>query len=308
MRRVINGSGVDNTVAAQAYLLSNNRYLIKDLYLIGEPDDPRALWLTEHEAPVLYQPWGTFQPAVISRGQVTAKIGLDSQTLQVTWSPGKRASTVNTATASPYQLAQLHFYDNWPVRIWRAIMPTPGDANSIGCIEWFAGRVSTAAPSRNKIVFSVPDYMNVLKQKVPSTVIELTNVMAATAASTLPPGDPSIPIFQCFTGSTETGIIADCTSPTAGKIYSGNLFAGGYMVFLSGPGATLAGCWSAIGQNGAFTDGSGNHHSEFTLYAALPWPPTPTVDTFYVSKTAPIDSADPASFGFPYVPNPQTAV
>lgn len=308
MRKVINGAGADNTAAAQAYLLANNRRLIKDLILIGAPDDPRALWLTDYEAPVLYKPWGTFLPAAISRGQVTAKIGLDSQTLQITWSPGKQASTVNTSTASPYQLARLHFYDNWPFRLWRAIMPTPGDANSIGCIEWFAGRVSIAAPSRNKIVFSVPDYMNCLKEKVPSTVIELTNVMAATAASTLPPGDPSIPIFKCFTGSSTTGIIADCLSPTANKIYSGNLFAGGYMVFLAGAGATLAGCWSAIGQNGEFVDGAHNHHSEFTVYAALPWPPTPTVDTFYVSKTAPIDSADPASFGFPYVPAPQTAV
>jgi hypothetical protein len=80
------------------------------------------------------------------------------------------------------------------------------------------------------------------------------------------------------------------------------------MVFLAGAGATLAGCWSAIGQNGKFTDGSHNDHSEFTVYAALPWPPTPTVDTFYVSKTAPIDSADPASYGFPFVPVPQTAL
>jgi hypothetical protein len=308
MRKVINGAGADNTVAAQAYLLANNDYLIKDLILIGEADDPRALWLTDYEAPVLYQPWGTFLPAVITRGQVTAKIGLDSQTLQLTWSPGNQASTQNTSTASPYQLAQLHFYDNWAFRLWRAIMPTPGDANSIGCIEWFAGRVSTAAPSRNKIVFNVPDYMNALKQKVPSTVIELTNVMAATAASTKPPGDPTIPIFQCVAGSSETGIYADCLSPTANKIYSGNMFAGGYMVFLAGTGATLAGCWSAIGQNGEFTDALHVHHSAFTVYASLPWPPTPAVDKFYVSKTAPIDSADPASYGFPYVPAAQTAI
>lgn len=308
MRRVINGSGVDNTAAALAYLRAHNRLLFADLYLIGEPDDPRALWLTDYEAPVLFQPWGTFQPAVISRNGVTAKIGLDSQTLQITWAPGNRNFTENTGTMTPHQLARLHFYDNWPVRIWRAIMPAPGDANSIGCVEWFAGRISTAAPSRNKIVFAVPSYMDVLKLKTPSTVIELTNVMAATAAANVPPGDPSIPRFNVVTGSTETYIIADCTAPTANHIYSGNLFAGGYMVFLAGAGATLAGCWSAIGQNGKFTDGAHNDHSEFTLYGALPAPPVPGADTFYVSKAAPIDQTEASYFGFPYVPNPQTAV
>jgi hypothetical protein len=149
--------------------------------------------------------------------------------------------------------------------------------------------------------------MDVLTQKVPSTVVEVTNTLAGTTPVNLPAGDPSIPVFACIAGSTETYIIADCTGPTAHKIYSGNLFAnGGYMVFLSGTGATLAGAWSAIGQNGEITVGS-THYSQFELYSSLPWPPTPGVDTFYVSTAPPIDVSDEGSFGFPYVPVPQSA-
>jgi hypothetical protein len=80
------------------------------------------------------------------------------------------------------------------------------------------------------------------------------------------------------------------------------------MVFLAGPGATLAGVWSAIGNNGSFTDGSGNHHSAFSIYSPLPWAPTPGVDKFYVSPAAPINISDGDYFGFPYVPAPTTAV
>jgi hypothetical protein len=80
------------------------------------------------------------------------------------------------------------------------------------------------------------------------------------------------------------------------------------MVFLSGSGATLAGAWSAIGQNGEFTDGDGNHHTEMVIYSPLPWPPTPGVDQFYVSTTAPINLGDEDYFGFPYVPLPTQAV
>jgi hypothetical protein len=308
MRKVIGGNGQDTTAATQAYLASTPNPLIRDLILLGPPEHPQSIWMTNYEAPLLWKPWGTFQPATVSRNGVTTKVGLEVQKISLTWSPGNRASTVSTSTASPQQLARLHFYDNWPVRIWKVFMPTPGDANTLGATDWFGGRIDTASVDRGKIAFSISSFLNVVTQKVPSTVIEVTNTLAATGAATAPPGDPSIPVFQTFAGSNENQIIADCLTPTAGKIYSGNQFAGGYMVFISGPGATLAGAWSAIGGNGEFSDGSGNHHSSFSIYSPLPWPPTPGVDKFYVSTTAPINQSDESYFGFPYVPSPQTAV
>jgi hypothetical protein len=311
MRTVIDGSGADSTAATQAYLNSTATPMIRDLVLIGPPENPNALFLTNHEAPVNYRPYGIFRSAVIKRENVKAEIGLSAQALSISWTPGKSAlssSTKSLATASPYQLAQQHFYDNWPVLVLRCFMPTPGDAETLGCAVWYGGRVRTVQQQRNKLIFNTKSYLDVLTQKVPSTVVEVTNTLASTSPVTLPTGDNSIPVFTSIRPSTNDYIVADCTAPGAGRIYSGNLFAGGYMVFLSGPGATLGGAWSAIGQNGMFTDGNGNHHSEFIIYSPLPWPPTPVVDKFFVSKTPPINVGDEGFFGFPYVPIPTTGV
>jgi hypothetical protein len=308
MRRVIAGNGQDNTAAAVAYLAANKTLILRDLILIGAPEDPRSIWLTNHEAPVIYSPWGRFNTAVVKRDMVQCKIGTDAQSLSITWSPNTQATGTSISSASVAQLARLHFYDNWPVRIWRALMPTPGDADTLGCVDWFGGRIDTVSPKRNQIVFNVKSFLDVLTQKVPSTVIETTNTLASTAAVTLPPGDPSIPVFECVAGSTENYIIANCTAPSAGKIYPGNQFAGGYMVFLSGTGALLPGFWSAIGQNGMYTSGLGEEYSQFEIYASLPWPPAPGADNFYVSMTPPLGAEDGDFYGFPYVPNPQSGV
>ena len=311
MRTVIDGNGANSTAATQAYLNSTVDPIFRDLYIIGPPENPNALYLTNHEAPVLYKPYGKFFPAVVSRDRVKAEIGLSPQSLSITWTPGSSAqasSTQNTATASPYQLAAQHFYDNWPVLILRCFMPTPGDADTLGCAVWYGGRIRTCEPQRNKIVFNTRSYLDVVTQKVPSTVVEVTNTLASTSPINLPAGDASIPVFSCIRPSTNDYIVADCTSPVVNKIYSGNLFSGGFMVFLSGPGATLAGAWSAIGQNGQWTDGHGNHHSEFVIFSPLPWPPTPGVDTFYVSKAPPINVGDEGYYGFPWVPIPTSAV
>lgn len=308
MRQCTGGNGQDTTAAVQSYLANTVNPLIRHIYLIGEPDDPNAIFLTDHEGPVLYNPWGTFQPAVIKKSGITTKIGLEVQKCTVTWTPGNLQTGVTIATANPLQLARIHYYDNWRVRIWKVFMPTPGDATTLGACEWFGGRIGNATIGRNQIEFSVTSFLDVVSQKVPANVIESTSTLAGYTAATIPPGDASQPVFEVFTGTTTTSIIADCLTPTANKIYSGNLFVAGYMVFLAGAGATLPGVWSAIGANGEFTDGNGNDHSIFTIYSALPWAPTPGVDTFYVSMAAPINQADGDYFGFSFVPAPSTAV
>lgn len=311
MRTVINGAGADSTAATQAYLNSTSKPIIRDLYIIGPPESPNALYLTNHEAPVLYRPYGKFMPAVVKREGVVAEIGLSAQALGITWTPNASAvasNTQNLSTASPYQLAAQHFYDNWPVLILRCYMPTPGDAETLGCAIWYGGRVRTCKPQRNKLVFNTKSYLDVVSQKVPSTVVEVTNTLASTSPVNLPPGSESIPVFSCIRPSTNDYIVADCIGPHWNKIYPGNLFSGGFMVFLSGPGATLAGAWSAIGQNGMWTDGHGNKHSEFVIFSPLPWPPTPGVDTFYVSKTPPINVGEEGYYGFPWVPIPTAGV
>ena len=116
---VIAGDGSDSTDATQAYLAATDAPILRDLIIIGDPSNPGSYWLTDHEAPVLYPPYGTFQPAVVSRDMVEATISLDAQSLAIDWSPGASAqssATVNTGTASPYQLARQHFFDNWLMR------------------------------------------------------------------------------------------------------------------------------------------------------------------------------------------------
>lgn len=308
MRKCIGGNQQDTTAAVQAYLAGTVRPLIQHLYLIGEPDDPASIRLTDYEAPLQYNPWGTFLPAVIKKDGVTTKIGLEVQKINVTWTPVNLQAGVTIATANPLQLARIHYYDNKPVRIWKVFMPTPGDANTLGACEWFGGRVGSCVVDRSQVQFSVSSFLDVVTQKIPANVIESTSTLAGYTAATIPPGDASIPIFKVFTGTTTTSIIADCLSPTANKIYAGNQFVAGYMVFLASTGATLPGVWSAIGGNGAFMDGSGNNHSIFSIYSALPWAPTPGVDTFYVSQAAPISQSDGDYFGFSFVPSPVSAV
>lgn len=308
MRRCIGGDGTDTTAAVAAYLAGRENPLIRHLYLIGDPDNPQAIYLTDHEAPVIYNPWGTFYPSVIKRGTITTKVGLEVQSTTVTWTPGSASFTVNSQTASPLQLARLHFYDNWPVRIWKAFMPFPGDCNTLGACEWFGGRIGSITLGRNEMQFQVKSFLDIVTQKVPANVIESTSTLAGYTAASRAPDDPTIPIFQCFPGSTTNQIIADCLSPTAGKIYAFNHFLGGYLVFLAGTGATLAGIWSAIATNNLYTDGNSNTHSLFDIYSPLPWAPTPGVDQFYVSTAAPINANDGSYYGFNFVPSPQQAV
>ena len=308
MRQMIGGDGTDTTETTQDFLLSTDQYLFRDLYVIGRPGEPNTIYLTNHEAPLLYTPYGEFFPAVVSRDKVTVKVGLESSEMAVTWAPGNQVGTSNTGTMSPFQLAQQHFYDNWPVLILRTVMPTPGDANTYGCTVWWGGRVHTASVKRNSLVFNCKDYLDTLSQKVPSAVVEITNTLASSAAATLPTSPAGLPVFTCESGSSENQILGACTSPSSGHIYGTNDFAGGYMVFLAGAGATLAGVWSAIGSNQEYTDGI-THYNQFLLYQTLPFPPTAGVDTFYVSMQAPADisSVGPQS-GFPWVPAPQQAV
>ena len=313
MRQCINGYGVDSTSSCMAYLLGTSEPIIRYLYLIGDPDNPNAIRLTDYDGPVVYQPWGTFSPGTVKNDTVTCAVGLQVQQTSVTWTPGSlqmgtAAFSSSVTTANPIQLAKAHFYDNWPVRIWKIFMPVPGDAMTLGGCAWFGGRVGGVSYGRNGLVFTCSSFLDVVTQKIPANVIESTSTLAGYTGASLVAGETSQPTFIAVEQSTAGTIIADCLSPTVNKIYSGDLFVGGYLVFLSGVGATLAGVWSAIGNNGSFTDGNGNTHSIFSLYSPLPWAPVPHVDEFYVSPTAPINIADGDFYGFPYVPSPQSAV
>lgn len=63
MRRVTDGNGNDSTTALAAWLGVNDELWLRNLYIIGDPDDPASLWLTDHESPLVWSCWGDLQPS-----------------------------------------------------------------------------------------------------------------------------------------------------------------------------------------------------------------------------------------------------
>jgi len=306
VRQVTDGTGANSTTATLAYLKAQTQLYLANLYLIGNPEDPGALWLTDWETDLEWTIWGTFKHTAIKRGTVSAKIGLEVATLDITWNPQPTPFTQNTQTADPKQLAQIGFYDNMPVRVWRCIMPTPGDANTLGAFELFGGTIADSVVDRGAIKFTVNSFLAVINQKVPPNVIEITNMLANYRAATPPIGLSEIPQFSVVAGSTTTRINADESSPNPGQIFADHTFDAdgkgtGYLVFNSGGTNTLGGIWSAIALSTSYTDGGGSHHNEFVIYDPLPWAPTPGVDSFYVSGAFPGTQADAIAAGLPYI-------
>lgn len=312
MRTFMDGNGNDSTGAVMAYLASNKQLRIADLYLIGELEDPTATFLTDWSSDLSWPVFGTFKAATINRGGITSQVGFQVDTLDVTWSAKLTAFGTSPSTANPYQKAQSGFYDNQKFRLWRTLMPEPGDANTFGACEWFGGRVASAVVQRGSIKFTINSFLDVVNQKVPPNVIELSNSLAGYVGATpvLADAETKVPTFTTIAPSSTDVIIGDTIQPTAHKIYGTDAFIRGFMVFAAG--STLAGFWSPVAHNlKRFVIGTGNFN-EFDVFAPFPWAPTPG-DVFYVSTAWPVDLAsaqavNAAYFGFPFVPVPESAI
>ena len=309
MKTVINGNGQDVTAAVNSWLASRNQLFLADLYLIGYPEDPQALWLTNWQAPLNWAAWGTFQSAVIKRGSVTTKIGLDPQKLDVTWTPANSPYVANMQLANAYQRVQAGYYDNMPVRVWSVYMPAAGDANTFGASQLFGGRVGATTCQRGTITFSVSSFLDVVTQNVPTNLIEILNTGAAYAGATPPAGWSTVPQFNVIGPASPNVLILDNTSGGGGAhhIYGANVLQHGFVMFNYGPNATLGGQYSAIAQNVSVTVGLTNYN-QIVLFTPLIFPPTPGVDTCFISGPAPINSTDGDYGGFPFVPSPLSSV
>ncbi len=293
-----------------------NPPILRNLYIIGNYEDPTALLLTDHDAPLLWRPWGTFLPAaVIKRGTIDCKIGLEVSSLSLTWSPVLAPFGLSTATANIYQRVMIGLFDNKPVRVFRTVMSKLGDCDTYGATQIFGGLISGATIEQGKIVLTVDSYMNALNLLVPPNVIENTNTLAGYRGATpvIVDAEDIVAQFTVVAPSSNTNILAMCTSPNAGKIYSTNKFRYGYIFF--NPGSSLANQFSIVAANGNFNAGAGVHYNQFIVYAAFPWPPTPG-DTFFASFKFPVDQGDPGALTlapgritwFPRVPSPETAI
>jgi hypothetical protein len=304
---MLGGNGADTTAAVLSYLAAHKNLFLANLFLIGSIDDPNNQLITDWETPLSWPLYGIFKPGVTTRGQVGSEIGLKVQSLSVEWTPPDAPFTIDVASANPYQLAQLGFYDNKPVRMFRTVMPTPGDANTYGACVLFGGRIADATVERGKITFTVNSFLDVVNQKVPPNVIEVTNVLANYKGATpvLADGETAVPTFVVVAPSNVTNILGTCTGPTPNKVYGDDKFKAGYLVFTSG---ALAGFWSAVATSNNFQPiPFGPHYNQFIVYGGFPWDPSPG-DKFYVSTHFPIEQADGSYIGFPYVPMPETAL
>lgn len=314
MRTVIGGDGSDTTTLVADWLCDRHNYSLAMLVLIGEPEDPRSVWLTDWDAPLAYPIWGTFCPDVIRRGTVESKIGLEVSTLSLDWSPRNPGPiTENADTANPYQKARIGLYDNQPVRVWTTFMPTPGDANTFGAMALFGGRVSNVTVEAGLIHFEVRSFLDVVNLDVPTNVIEFTNTLAAYKGATPPPGFSIVPQFDVVAGSDQSRLLLRQTTPFGSpsdplNVVPDNRLRAGFIVFNRIDGATLGGVWGGIYINRRTVDSLGVGINEVILYQPLPWPPTAGVDTCYASAAFPVAQSEGSYKGFPYVPNPSTAV
>ncbi len=310
MRTFLNGAGVDVTNTVFAYLKAHRTLIPADLVLIGELEDPLALWLTNYEAPLTWPLYGTFNPAGgFTRDKITSQVGLKVEALNFSWAPRVFPLGINIATANVYQKAQTGFYDNKKFRLWRTFMPTPGDANTFGACEMFGGRVSQIVVERARISFTINSFLDVTDQLLPPNVIESQNTRAgySGAVPVLSDGETQVPEFTVVSPSSADNILARCTSPTLNKVYGTNKFQFGWIQF--NPGSTLAGYYSQVAQSGNFKS-AGVHYNQFIPYQAFPWPPVPG-DTFFASIKPPVNKADTTPLfgfrGFKYVPQPEGA-
>lgn len=311
MRTFTDGNGNDSTAAVLAYLATANKLALADLYLIGEMEDPNAVFLTNYDGDLAWPVWGTFKRAAINRGKVTSQVGLQVDSMEVTWSPPLTAFGASISTANPYQKAQLGFYDNWRLRVWRSVMPTLGDANTYGACEWFGGWINDTEIGRGYIKFTVASFLSAINQKVPPNVIEGSNAFASYSGAfpSAPDGETKIPTFTVVAPSNTNVILGQCTGPNPGSIYGNNRFIRGYLQFTSG---SLKGFWSPIAANSNYNAGGGIHYNQFQTFAQFPWAPDPG-DTFYASLQPALDLAGAQAAGetfqgFPYVPNPAAAI
>jgi hypothetical protein len=298
MRQFIAGDGSNSTAAVQAYLAANRQFLFADLYIINTAPQysgkylGQTFFLTDYPSPLQWSYKGTFKTAVISRGEVESKIGLEASTLDVTWTPqGVEALSPDVlavdGTGNVLLTALQGFgagiFDNGQLEVWRCVMPTIGDCNTYGACCMFGGRIGNLAPDRLNAKITVHSRLDALNVQVPTNMIEPGNVTAQYSPGVVPIGAPAS--LTIAAGSTATEIFADA----GGSTPASDVYDGGYIVFTAGK---LAGHYASLARQ----DVEGGH---WAFYLEIPLPFVPQVgDTLTGYVAAAVDPA------FPYVPVP----
>lgn len=303
MRQFFDGNGADSTAAVQSYLATHRQLHIADLYLISTAPSyaghhlDKTFKLTNYSAPLKWDYKGTFDKAVISRGEVESKIGLEADTLEITWSP-KDTDILSAGLLTALQGFGSGVFDNGNLEVWRCLMPTVGDCNTLGACMMFGGRIGNIEPNRQSVKITVVSRVETLNIQVPTNLIEPTNILAQYLTGQLPVGGPAG--LSVVSGSTKDKVYADDTGSPAVLMAAGT-YDSGYVLF--GGSSKLAGTFRSVRLQ---TQESGHH--AFYLYESLPFAPD-AGDTITAYIPIPRDYAGAIATGngyagFPYVPSP----
>jgi hypothetical protein len=281
MRNFIGGTGSNTTSAVTAYLAANRALLCADLLQLqtqiqGQPWSQNVL-LTAFDRPLTWSQVGTFLPGRFVRGQIDSQIGLDTVSMDLEWY--LRDADIFYTPSGQSAITQIQafergLWDNGLVNLYRAIMPTLGDCNTLGAAQMFGGRISEISElSRTVVKLKVNSLLELLDQNVPTNLIEATNVQCQYGIGQPPAGLSVAPTFSVASGTTPGMLVGVCTNPTANQVFGADTFDFGYIQFVSGAslGLIMRSVW--------FSEPGSGYNNVFYLYDPLPWLPA-AGDTF----------------------------
>jgi len=199
---------------------------------------------TDASSPLTYG-GQVYSPANIKNDGFKSKIGLDVDSLQLTWTfRGDEPMVIDPDTsATILTLLQGFKYGLW-AGVWvkwrRIYMPVFGDCETLAAVSEFRGRIGPVEVDRLKAKITVNSVTEMFNRQVPQQLIEANN-RSGQIGPGLPPdlnADPSHwTIFECVAGAggTVQKIVAQQTDPTAGDVYAPGTFDLGYLLFQASP-------------------------------------------------------------------------
>lgn len=330
MRKVINGAGVDTTNLVLTLLQSGQPLFITDLFEIstapyqntGTPSAIRGFFVSPRDFPLVNRQVidpgtgtpATFMPSVIERTQLSFELGLDTKSVQVKWSPdpslqyafGLNLSGVTPTTGNLYWQFQRGGFDNGCMRIWRAFMPSDGDADTLGLAQLFIGRIADVTAGSDQIEITANTFSEIFDQQVPRYLIEAaqrSNQLSKLSEGNsfgVSPGDGDS-AASTLNSATVTAFVA--THPHTNFLFPDHSLAGNYAVYAGVGLREIADNWN---------DGVKNYLVFYKGQADLKMPyPAPPQQIVLWGSLSPAATAAPIGGGyiflpgFPFIPRPE---
>jgi Uncharacterized conserved protein (DUF2163) len=186
-----------------------------------------------------------YAPANLKNDGFKSKIGLDVDSLQLSWTFRGDEPMVTDPDTGAIILTMLQGFQQglWAgvwVKWWRVYMPTFGDCDSLGAVRMFRGRIGPVEVDRLTAKITVNSVTEMFNRQVPQQLIEANN-RSGQVGPGLPPDLDADPThwtyFECVTGhgGTMQKIVAQQTAPTADEVYAPGTFDLGYLLFQASP-------------------------------------------------------------------------